>query len=104
MKELLFIRAAPNTVVETLQKEFNYEPVFSVQRIAVQLSRLYLTVRDIAIRCYFFYSDTLRRLLIETGAIKEVSKLPVNKGDLIQLSTDFNHVLNLYTASEKRMP
>ncbi|MGQ0737430.1 MAG: CHAT domain-containing protein [Bacteroidota bacterium] len=78
--------------------------IFSDEKLAAQLGKLYPSGRGIGIIFYFFQNDTLRRMFLEPGLIKEKSYIPVKKEELLQLSADFNHLLGLYSIAEKRMP
>lgn len=104
MASLLAVRGVPREEIDELLKIYRDNNISSTGNFASLLGKLYPAGRGIGILFYFFSNDTLVRVFFEPGVIREKEIIPIKKEELLRLSTDFNHVLGLYAASDNRMP
>ncbi len=104
MASLLAVRGVPREEIDELLRIYRENNISSNENFAGLLGKLYPNNRGIGILFYFFNNDTLTRVFFEPGVIRDKELIPVKKEALLQLSTDFNHVLGLYASSDNRMP
>lgn len=101
---LLQSRGLPENEIERIMSVFRTNDIRSDEKLASVLGGLYPAGKGILFIFYQFSNDTLRRVTAEPGKIVEVSRFPVTRAGLLQLGSDFNHVLGLYKTAGKRMP
>lgn len=104
MASLLAVRGVPREEIDELLKIYKGNNITSDENFAGLLGKLYPANRGIGILFYFFSNDTLLRVFFSPGSVLEKESIPIKREDLLQLSTDFNHVLGLYASADKRMP
>ncbi|MEO6253394.1 MAG: CHAT domain-containing protein [Ferruginibacter sp.] len=94
----------PANEIKEMVKIFNTKNIASDESFAVMLGKLYPANQGIGILFYFFNQGTLRRVFFEPGKVIEKKTFSITKADLLQLSIDMNHVLDLYVQSDKKIP
>lgn len=104
VETLLATRGMPANEIKEMTKIFNTQNIASDENFAQMLGKLYPKNKSIGILFYFFNQDSLRRVFFEPGKVIEQKTFSITKTDLLQLSIDMNHVLDLYGKSEDRMP
>lgn len=102
--KLLKMRGMNDPAIDEALKVYKQNDINSDRKLADLLNKLYPVEKGILIIFYYFCNDTLQRLVLEPGSVKEKKRIPVSQKELLQLSIDFNHVLGLYKGSDKRMP
>ncbi len=94
----------PAQEIKEMVKIFNTQNIASDESFAQMLGKLYPANKGIGILFYFFNQGKLRRVFFEPGKVIEKKIFSITKEELLQLSIDMNHVLDLYEKSDKRMP
>jgi CHAT domain-containing protein len=104
LASMLGVRGLDPDEIREVIRIYEENKISSDENLASLLSKLYPSDRKIGILFYFFNNDTLRTVFFEPGIIKEKKYTAIKREKLLQLSADFNHVLGLYAAADKRMP
>jgi len=85
-------------------EEYRGNKILSNDQLALVLQKLYPSDAGIGILLYFFNKDTLQRIFMVPGRVIEQKTIAIKKQQLLQLSSDFNQALKLYSKSNSRMP
>ena len=102
--ELLKVRGMDDKAIAEILSVYKENDISSDDKLASLLLKLYPDNQGILFIFYQFYNDTLRRVVLEPGKVKEKIYIPVTRKEILQLGTDFNHLLGLYSSSDSRMP
>lgn len=102
--DLLKVRGMDDEAIRKIISVYKDNDISSDEKLAALLQKLYPDDQGILIIFYQFYNDTLRRVVLEPGHVKEKIYIPITKKEILQLGTDFNHLLGLYSLSDSRMP
>ncbi len=102
--ELLKVRGMDDKAIAEILSVYKDNDISSDEKLASLLQKLYPDDQGILIIFYQFYNDTLRRVVLEPGKVKEKVYIPITRKEILQLGTDFNHLLGLYSLSDSRMP
>lgn len=103
LKELFASRAMPPAEFKK-RLEKNPYSFTSFNDYAQVLKHLYPVDKGVCFLLYFFNNDTLTRVFIEPGIVKELKRIKISKGEIQILSTDIYNSLNLYQLIENRAP
>ena len=101
---LLQTRGVPGPEIMEMMQVIRSNKINSDESLADLLGKLYSSSRGIGIIFYFFNGDSLRRVFFEPGMVKEKKTFFISKDELLQLSTDLNHTLGLYSLADNRSP
>lgn len=101
---LLKMRGMEDESINQALSIYQENDISSDRKLAGLLEKLYPVNRGILFIFYYFCNDTLRRIVFEPGSVREKKYIPVTQKELLQLGSDFNHVLGLYSGTNKRMP
>lgn len=101
---MLQVRGVSPVEIKEMTRIFNTQNIATDEDFAELLKRIYPTNKGIGILFFFFHKDSLRRVFFEPGNVIEKKTFAITKAELLQLSIDMNHVLDLYAKSDKRMP
>jgi CHAT domain-containing protein len=101
---LLETRGASSTDIRGMIDIIRDKKINSDESLADLLGKLYSSSRGIGIIFYFFNGDSLRRVFFEPGMVKEKKTFLISKDEILQLSTDLNHTLGLYSLADNRSP
>ena len=102
--QLMNTRGLDNDEIERVLSVYRDNQIRSDSDFAALLHKLYPEDQGILVLFYQWYNDTLRRVAFVPGAVREIKTIPVKAKAVLQLGSDFNHVLGLYKASGNRMP
>lgn len=101
---MLKMRGMEDESINQALSVYKENDISSDRKLADLLNKLYPVERGILVVFYYFCNDTLRRIVLEPGSVKEKKYIPITHKELLQLGTDLNHVLGLYSGANKRMP
>ncbi len=104
INQLFHARGMSDKEIDEQLEEYRGNKILSDDQLASLLQKLYPSDAGIGILLYFFNNDTLQRVFMVPGKVIERKIIPLKKQQLLQLSSDFNQVLALYSKSNDRMP
>ncbi len=104
VESLLATRGMPADEIKEMTRIFNTQNIASDESFAEMLGNIYPRNKGIGILFYFFDQGRLQRVFFEPGKVIEKKIFTISKAELLQLSIDMNHVLELYAGSVDRMP
>lgn len=104
ISQLFHARGLSGKEIDEQLEEYRGNKILSDDQLASLLAKLYPSDTGIGILLYFFNTDTLQRIFMVPGRVIERKIIPIKKQLLLQLSSDFNQVLALYSKSNDRMP
>jgi len=103
--DLLFrSRGLSDKEIDEQLEEYRGNKILSDYQLASLLRKLYPSDAGIGILLYFFNNDSLRRVFMTPGKVIAQKTISINRKQLLQLTSDFNDVLALYSKSANRMP
>jgi len=97
-------RGLSSKEIDEQLEEYRGNKIVTDEQLALLLQKLYPSNEGIGILLYFFDRDTLQRVFMVPGRVIEKKAIAIKREQLLQLSTDFNQALSLYSKSNDRMP
>jgi len=97
-------RGLSDKEIDEVLEEYRGNKILSDEELAFLLQKLYPSNEGIGILLYFFDRDTLQRVFMVPGRVIEKKAIAIKREQLLQLSSEFNQVLSLYSKSNDRMP
>jgi hypothetical protein len=104
LADLYAARGMPKSEIDEMLAAYASMGLVSDQSFADVLARIYKPDEGIAILAYFFNNDTLVRILLEPGRLKNSDTFRITKKELEILNGNITRSLNLYEKSASRAP
>jgi hypothetical protein len=104
LEDLYTARGMEKDEIKNLLSEYSRIGLVSNESFARVLAHLYGPGQGIAVLVYFFNNDTLIRILLEPGMVKNVDSFHITREQLADLNIDIVNSINVYAKSEDRSP
>jgi hypothetical protein len=104
LSDLYTARGMPKDEIDALLRQYAQMELVSNESFAGVLSRIYQPGEGIAVLAYFFNNDTLIRVLLEPGVVKNSDTIRITRNELEILNANIIRSLNIYERTESRAP